>query len=293
MFSIHEIKGREGVIQYRREHLTDLRCRVSTERIKRGLDTPFVPAPPPPDCPFCPGRVMQETPTFPNGSRITVGESITFPNLYPFAKVHTVTVITKAHSVKSFTRQQIADALRGQCASLKDAHGFPSINWNSLPSAGASIMHPHLQGIVDDAPTAIGDRYLRGSRRYAREKGRNYWEDLVSHERRAGRYLFGDGIAWLAGAVPLGEREIRAVLPVQTLQEFERCIDEFSEGLVRVLSFYASLGTRAFNLSIFFDEEEGDTGFSAFCIMIARINPSPASISDTAFMERLHLEPVI
>jgi hypothetical protein len=27
--------------------------------------------------------------------------------------------------------------------------------------------------------------------------------------------------------------------------------------------------------------------------MIARINPNASSISDTAFMERLHLEPVI
>lgn len=293
MFSIHEIEGREGVIQYRREHLTDLRCRVSTERIKRALDTPFVPSPPPPDCPFCPGRVLQETPTFPDGNRIMVGESITFPNLFPFAKTHTVTVITAAHHVEQFTRKQIADALRGQLTSLANARGYPSINWNNLSSAGASIMHPHLQGIVDDGPTTIGDRYLVGSRRYAQERGRNYWDDLISHERLSGRYLFGEEVAWMTGAVPLGEREIRAVLPVQTLQEFDRCIDEFSEGLVRVLAFYRSLGTRAFNLSIYFDRERGDTGFSAFCIMIARINPNPASTSDTAFMERLHLEPVI
>jgi hypothetical protein len=60
-----------------------------------------------------------------------------------------------------------------------------------------------------------------------------------------------------------------------------------------MFAFYRSLGTHAFNFSLFFDREGCDRGFPAFCSLIARINPSPISLSDSAFMERLHLEPVI
>ena len=53
------------------------------------------------------------------------------------------------------------------------------------------------------------------------------------------------------------------------------------------------LGTDAFNMSLFFDKSGSDHGFRAFCSMISRINPNPSSTGDSAFMERLHLEPVI
>jgi hypothetical protein len=46
-------------------------------------------------------------------------------------------------------------------------------------------------------------------------------------------------------------------------------------------------------MSIFFDKTNRTHGFSAFCSLISRINPNPFSISDSAFMERLHLVPVI
>ncbi|MDD1707163.1 MAG: galactose-1-phosphate uridylyltransferase, partial [Methanoregulaceae archaeon] len=62
---------------------------------------------------------------------------------------------------------------------------------------------------------------------------------------------------------------------------------------LRILQVYQSLGTHAFNMSLFFDRTVNRNGFSAFCSMISRINPNASSTSDTAFMERLHNEPVI
>jgi UDPglucose--hexose-1-phosphate uridylyltransferase len=46
-------------------------------------------------------------------------------------------------------------------------------------------------------------------------------------------------------------------------------------------------------MSVFFVPSGKKKNFQAFASLIARINPNPASLSDTSFMERLHLEPLI
>src|SRR5690554_3053439 len=98
MFTTHEIRTERGLLQYRRELLTGIRCRISPVRVERRIDT----APAMPDsrdgCPFCPGAIDTSTPTFEDGSRLRCGESVTFPNLYPFAGRHVVTVITPDHA---------------------------------------------------------------------------------------------------------------------------------------------------------------------------------------------------
>ncbi|HZD44150.1 MAG TPA: galactose-1-phosphate uridylyltransferase, partial [Methanomicrobiales archaeon] len=191
MFTVEEVPTERGILQYRRENLTGLKCRVSCERSKRGMSAPAPMHFPMDGCPFCPGTVTEVTPTFPNGRRIHQGESVTFPNLFPFAPWHTVTVITREHMVDLFTRKQISDALLGQLESLRGRDGYPSINWNYLPSSGASIPHPHLQGLVDYHPSTIPECYILGSHRYLLNEGRSYWEVLKEEERASPRYLFG------------------------------------------------------------------------------------------------------
>jgi len=293
MFTVRELRLENSVLQYREEKLTGLRCRISPDRTKRGLDLPFTYISDKNGCPFCPDHVLSETPTFPAGDRIYVGESITFPNLYPFASYHTVTVITADHVVDSFTRKQLVDAFSAQVNSLSRAGGYPSINWNYLPSAGASLAHPHLQGIADEQPPAIVSLYMDNGVQYRGRHGRCYWDSWREHEEASERYLFGDEICWTAHAVPLGEREIRGILPVATLDGFQNYLDTFVDGILSVISLYRDLGTHAFNLSLFFDKCGVDHGFRAFCSIISRINPNTRSLADSAFMERLHLEPVI
>jgi hypothetical protein len=100
-------------------------------------------------------------------------------------------------------------------------------------------------------------------------------------------------MVWSAHAVPVGEREVRGILPIATLDEMENYVDLVAQGILEIISLYRELGTHAFNMSIFFDKRGNDPGFRVFCSMISRINPNPSSTSDSAFMERLHLEPVI
>jgi UDPglucose--hexose-1-phosphate uridylyltransferase len=293
MFTERVVRSGKGWLHYREETLTGLSCRISSERIKRGIDRSCSIEFPPDGCPFCGENLASDTPVFADGRRILVGESVTFPNLYPFAEWHTVTVISRGHRVSSFTPAQLTDAFTGQMESLLGHDGYPSINWNFLPSAGASLAHPHLQGLVDSRPSTVAARYLSGSEEYRRKHCRNYWDDLRKAERESGRILMDGAILWLAHPVPLGEKEIRGILPISHLSGLEPFLEDLARDLLHVLAFYEKLGTRAFNLSLFFDREGCDHGFSAFCSIIARINPNELSMSDSSFMERLHLEPVI
>lgn len=282
-------------VRFREEHATGIRCRISTTRNERMInhpERPFYDADPVP-CPFCPERVCTETPVFPNGSRIMVGESVTFPNLYPFAHCHVVTVITREHNPTGFTAQQIRDALSGQVQALSACEGYPAINWNHLPSAGASMVHPHMQGIADSKPSFLTERYLQAGRDLLAEKKINYWKYFRENEADSPRYLFGDDICWCAAPVPIGEKEIRGYLPVATIEEFETYIEPAAEGILRVIRFFESTGSFAFNMAIRFDCVKNDGSFRAFISMIARINPNPKSTSDSAFMERMHFEPVV
>lgn len=293
MFSVTEVTVGENRLELREELLTGHRCKIAPARLNRRLDTVYRPPPPAPDCPFCPDKVFSATPTFGGGDRIRIGESVTFPNLFPFAEWHTVTVITARHDAGVFSRTELLDAFSGQLRAFTGIEGYKSINWNYLPSAGASIVHPHLQGLADRRPPAIAESYLLGGVRYLIRNGCTYWDALAASECNSPRYLFGDELFWYAHHVPLGEREVRCILPVSTCEEFPPYLESFVDGLLRILSFYRELGTYAFNMSLFFDKRKNPNGFTSFCSIISRINPNASSTSDTAFMERLHLEPVI
>jgi UDPglucose--hexose-1-phosphate uridylyltransferase len=293
MFSVREVITSRGKLQYRTEHLTGLRCRISPDRLKRQIDqSVWVPSNSD-GCPFCPDNVMTVTPTFSDGTRIIRGESVTFPNLFPFGEGHIVTVLTREHPVVTFSHQQVVDALLSQIEVLRKTDGYASINWNFLPSAGASLVHPHMQGLSDSHPSRIVDIYLAASEQYRKKYGRNYWDAVREQEQSSDRYLFGDEIPWSAHAVPVGEREVWGMLPISTPDGMESYTDLMARGILEILSLYRKLGTNAFNMSIFFDKNGNDHGYRAFCSMISRINPNPSSTSDSAFMERLHLEPVI
>jgi len=293
MFSVRDVVTSRGTLQYREEHFTGLRCRISPDRLKRQIDQSLYLPSTADGCPFCRNAVMTVTPTFPDGNRILRGESVTFPNLFPFGEGHVVTVLTREHTVAAFSRQQVVDALLSQIEALRQADGYPSINWNFLPSAGASLVHPHMQGLSDASPSHIVGIYRAAGEQYRKNRGRNYWDAVREQERSSDRYLSGEEILWSAHAVPVGEREIRGLLPISTLDELEPYTDLLARGILDILSLYRQLGTHAFNMSIFFDKCKSDQEFRAFCTMISRINPNPSSTSDSAFMERLHLEPVI
>ncbi|MGC9434467.1 MAG: galactose-1-phosphate uridylyltransferase [Methanomicrobiales archaeon] len=293
MFTIHEVAGDRGPVQYRRDDLTGISCRISPRRSHRRLGEEAIDRMDPAPCPFCPDRLADETPECPGGGRLERGESVTFPNLYPFADCHIVTVLTRAHAVDEFTVRQIADGISAQAEVLGRYPGYTAINWNHLPTAGASMSHPHLQGIGDPRPGFLHGRYISASQDYQAATGQCYWERFVEEEQGGPRFLFDDGISWTAAPVPLGEAEIRGVLPVSDIGDLDSWIMPLAGGLSRVLSFYHLRGTRAFNMALYLAKPGLAPGFRVICSVIARINPTGSCLGDSAFMERLHLEPVV
>jgi len=287
-----ELYGQKA--ECRKETLTGISCRICPSRGERGLNN-FKPFFVPEDerCVFCPENIEKFTPCFENGERIHIGESTTFPNSFPFGEEHIVTVMTTKHSPSRLTARQISDSLQGQFMALEGNKGYVSINWNYLPSAGASMIHPHLQGFSGRTPTYLTSLYIDKSREYIEKTGINYWISLAESEKESERYLFGDEIAWCASPVPIGEKEIRGYLPICSIEDFEEYIPEISEGIRRVIEIYNRASNHAYNMAIRFGRSQDDSCFRGFVSMIARIDPNPLSISDTAFMERLHFEPVV
>ena len=157
MFTVREIRIGQSVLQYRREDLTGFQSRISPGRTVRGIDAPFSFASDPSGCPFCPGQIESTTPAFPDGTRIRIGESVTFPNLFPFARYHIVTSITESHQVEAFSKRQILDAFEAQYLKLKTFGGYPSINWNYLPSAGAISRTPTCRASPMNNPSFLLD----------------------------------------------------------------------------------------------------------------------------------------
>jgi galactose-1-phosphate uridylyltransferase len=293
MFTVSETVTDKGTLQHRKEKYTGLQCRISPARLKRHIDQVVFLPDNSENCPFCRDRIFSVTPTFPDGNRIIVGESVTFPNMFPFSDWHTVTVITREHTVETFAQRQVEDALFSQVEALRTFEGHPSINWNFLPSSGASLVHPHMQGISDRTPSYIIERYRSACKQFREKTGTGYWEAIREEERVSDRFLFGDEIVWSAHAVPVGEREVRGLLPITSLDDIENYIGLLAKGILEIIALYRKLGTRAFNMAIFFDKKGENPDSRAFCSFISRINPNPSSMSDSAFMERLHLEPVI
>jgi len=281
-----------GTVRYRKDNFSGFSCRISPERKKRIPFQNFIPESAFVACPFCPENIMGSTPDFDDGKKVVIGESITFPNLYPFSGRHIVTVITHSHNPDTFSVRQIKDALTAQYEVLVGCDGYPSINWNNMPSSGASMIHPHMQGISDQSPAYASRIFIGKSREFMSRYGCCYWDRLRETEACSGRYISGDEILCCASHVPIGEHEIRFYLPFSSISDFGSYISEISAGLKKIIDYYNSCGHFAFNATIRFDKEKNDGSFRSFISIIVRINPNEMSVSDSAFMERLHFEPI-
>jgi len=95
--------------------------------------------------------------------RIRCGESIIFPNKFPFGLNHAVTVMSTAHyiPIEKFELQHIRDAIRVSVEYIRAIVKlntetpalWPVLVWNYMPPSAGSIIHPHMQVFVEDMPS--------------------------------------------------------------------------------------------------------------------------------------------
>ena len=131
-----------------------------------------------------------------------------------------------------------------------------SINWNYMPPAGSSLVHPHLQVLCGERPTNHMRLQLEGANRYYRENGREFWDDFIREEKeRASRYIGEIGPTfWTVGYVPMSHiPDVWCILPEHKslLGVGEEALSAFLEGLSAILTYYHTLNLFSFNVSIF------------------------------------------
>ncbi|MEM0358502.1 MAG: hypothetical protein QXG22_00610 [Candidatus Hadarchaeales archaeon] len=302
-------------VEFREDPLTGRWSRINLERAKRvrqamgesPLDLLRESAK---GCFFCPENLEDSTPKLPpefGEERMRKGEATLFPNLFPFAEFHAVVVLSREHllTVRDFHSRMLEDALRLSFEYFERVKGvepravYAMLNWNHLPSAAASIVHPHFQLLVDRTPTFWLEKVLEGGKRYRRRTGRNFWSDLLREERRRGERWIGEGerIGWLAAFAPQGQNEVWAVFKEASCfgEVGEEGVGELAEGLSSVLRGYAELGVETFNLTSFSGPEDGrGKKYHRLNLrLISRPPLRPLYTSDSGFMERFQYEPVV
>ncbi|RJP22740.1 MAG: hypothetical protein C4520_07735 [Candidatus Abyssobacteria bacterium SURF_5] len=256
-------------------------------------------------CPFCPQMLEMVTPKFPpditGAERIKRGSAVIFPNMFPYDTYSAVAIFSEEHfkPLTDFSPELLRDGfcvsqdfLAASNQAVKVARLFNSINWNYMPLAGGSIIHPHLQVIAGESGTNYHAAVHEASAEYARRNGSSYWLDLIEEEARLGqRFLARTGsVSWLTSFSPKGFIDIMAV--------FERAVSimditdsdwlDFSRGLSAAMKFLDSRGFYSFNMAIY--SGFGEDHFKVYAKLIPRVLLPPMNTSDINYFNTLHNE---
>jgi galactose-1-phosphate uridylyltransferase len=257
-------------------------------------------------CFFCPGTVEEATPTYPDWigpDRGKSGEATSFPNLNPYGAYSNVVALTEEHFVPidEFTTEQFADGLCAAFQYVRDVFDhdddarFASVNMNYLRPAGSSLIHPHMQTLVDDRGTNEQRRVSEAASDYYQEHDEVYWSELAIQERGGDRYLAEVGnVHWLAPFAPKHHRHlvgVAAQIHSGVPEPRGDVTHDFAEGLVNVLSYYASLGLNSFNVALFLERD--DPALPPVLNVTARSVFDEYYWSDATFFTSLHDEGVV
>lgn len=300
------------LVEYREDPLTGSRCRINMARAgrvkqaQRGeVGVMEVIERTRAGCFFCPENIAERTPKFPpqlfREGRIKRGESVLFPNLYPFAEYHAVGTLTEKHYLEldEFTAEMLVDNVMASKEYIGLVHRedetakYPVWIWNHLPPSGASIIHPHVQIMVERAPTPELGRLLGRSEEYFRVHGRDYWRELIAAERESGeRYIAeNDTVAVIASYAPRGNGEVQMIFKgVSDLAGLdEGKARDFAAAIVRVLHCYRGMGINSFNL-ITYSAPVGERleHYRLSARMVSRPVFQPVYTTDSGFLERFY-----
>ena len=223
------------------------------------------------NCPFCPERVSQVTPRFPEElipeGRLQQGAATLFPNLFPYDDISAVAVIAREHFLPMADLPLpvirdglgIASTFFQRLEARRDAGAAPAygiVNWNYMPPAGGTQVHPHLQVIYTSNPGNRLRRELAAERVYRERFGRIYLADLLALEQTEGARWIGElgAVAWFAPFVPTGLLgDCLGVFPnrAKITDLSDQDIADFAAGLRRILKGFAAIGLWSFNLVFF------------------------------------------
>lgn len=256
-------------------------------------------------CPFCPERIGEATPCFPSDfceeGRIQAGETYIFPNLNPFSQYHAVATLTPRHflEIDQFDQTLLSSNLKLSrdyflAVNQHDQQArYPIYLWNYLPPSAGSIIHPHVQLMIEQSPIPEQETILEKSEQYFEDKGKNFWDDLIATEKKVNERYIGEvnNIHLLASYAPRGFREVTVIM--SGLSSFVELDSSRIEGLAHCISIvlkgYKSMGVGSFNLVSFSSGvAEKLSSFSLHFKIISRPYPRGIYTNDSGPFERLY-----
>ena len=266
----------ERLIEIRRHPITLRTCRITLSRsLEKEAGTESMPAPPPnaadtSECPFCAPQLYKMTPCLDSkifsARRLKTGSSILFPNLFPYGSYSAVSLIDENHFVEigSASPASYKDSFINSIQYLKELSKkdpgaiHMAITQNHLPSAGGSLLHPHLQINADRVPANHHRFLLERCGRYYKENSSLLLSDYLAHEREDGsRYIGTTGDwEWMTAFAPEGFFEIWGILPgAFSIHDLSNTrLKALSQGVLNAQKFYRSLNRNGYNLGMLWVE---------------------------------------
>lgn len=255
----------------------------------RRLVTPPPAALDPSGCPFCApnrgDRTPRLDPAIASDGYLRRGSSTLFPNLFPYGAWSAVSLIDDTHFVPigRASAAAYADSLANaadylaRVRSVDPRARYVAITQNHLPSAGGSLLHPHLQ-VHADRLAANHQRVLRRrAAGYFKRHGGFLFADYLAHERPSERYIGRTGRwEWVAAFAPEGFFEIWGILPevcsLQSLASGDWA--SLAQGVVNVQGLYRRLRRNGYNLGLL-AVEAADSRLELRAVMLVRSNYAP------------------
>jgi len=286
----------EASIEIRVNPITGRTSRIAFSRTgEPEAATDSFPDPPPfagdtTHCPFCsinlPAKTPQLLKTYEASGRMIRGASVLFPNLFPYGAHSAVSLFDDRHfveigtaSVESYTNSFLnsAEYLRRVRAQDPEAV-YMAITQNHLPSAGGSLLHPHLQ-IQADRIASNHQRFLKKrALRHFRQTDSFLLSDYLHHEKAHNqRYIGATGAwEWLAAFAPEGFFEIWGILPQATSmsQVTAAAWKDLAQGVLNTQRYYRSLNRNGYNLGMLAIENEASK-LELRVVILARSNYAP------------------
>jgi UDPglucose--hexose-1-phosphate uridylyltransferase len=288
-------------VEIRSDPITGRTCRITYSRsAEREPGAAALPAPPPTaadrvNCPFCPPNIDTHTPRLPPDlcpqGRLQRTQSVLFPNLYPYGQYSAVSLMGPEHFVEIGTAdlRSYADCFLNcrdylRLVQAKDPEAVHmAITQNHLPSAGGSLIHPHLQ-IQADHTAANHQRYLhKRAGEYRQRHGQPIISAYLRHELDARERWIGTTghWQWLSAFAPEGFFEIWGILPGAT--SIREVTDDdwqaLAVGVLNTQKYYRSLGRNGYNLGLLF-REDGSFNLEVRVVIKVRANYAPWVRSD-------------
>eukprot|EP00005_Dracoamoeba_jomungandri_P005156 CAMPEP_0174260528 /NCGR_PEP_ID=MMETSP0439-20130205/9854_1 /TAXON_ID=0 /ORGANISM="Stereomyxa ramosa, Strain Chinc5" /LENGTH=346 /DNA_ID=CAMNT_0015344785 /DNA_START=1 /DNA_END=1038 /DNA_ORIENTATION=+ len=259
--------------------------------------------------PFLPENIKNNVvPSFPpeiikeNNGRFVKGEATLFPNLNPFGLNHAVAVISHKHylPLNEFSGELVKDTLitclgfiNVVASQHPDEKWYPTLIWNYMPPSAGSLIHPHMQIMIENKPMKKTEDELIASEQYFKEHNSNFWTDLVNEESRLGERFVGcEGSASvITSFAPRGFNETRVIVKgVSSLSDLsEDQLTDTSEAISKVLKGFHSLGIGSMNMATYSDFAGSKSdSYSLSFQFFSRPYPKGIYTNDTGPMERMY-----